>query len=337
MKVYVRAANVADIQAKIAKKQADIDKKRAWIAKKEEAIQKKLDVLSGRLTPEEFSQLIKYLDVLKTTNSYKIPVEDQFDCWGTARKYGWDYDSKEGKILYSIDNEAESIYNSNYAIKEATAVKEKYQAQLAAIKQKDKEVDDVPEVLKDFMNQLIDEWDRYDINIRDKSPEFYWNCRAEMDSLVSRDLYSNERRDKLFELYPKYAERYAQADHFNKYYVERAVREQFENDYLNSPFRREFGVSVEYAKDLWNLSDEEIHAANLKEGKRVILDLVKRVTKITGPITDWANLYATQGNGGWTVLNGYVIGEEGKARVESILASGPVQRLHVRTLVKPLK
>lgn len=264
MKVYVKAANVSDIQAKLAKKQAEIDKKLAWIAKKEESIQKKLAVLSGKLTPEEFSQLTKYLDALKTTNSYKLPVEDQFDCWGTARKYGWDYDSKEGKILYSIDNEAESIYNSNYAIKEATAVKEKYQAQLAAIKQKDKEIDEIPEILKEFMNQLVDAWDKFDEDIRDRSPEFYAECRAKMDEMVPRNLYSKERRDRLFELYPEFARRYDQADNFNKYSVDRAVREHFENEYLNTPFHREFGVSVETAKDLWGKSDDEIHAANLK-------------------------------------------------------------------------
>lgn len=339
MKVYIKSAtNISDLQAKIAKKQAEIDKKLAWIAKKEESIQKKLAVLSGKLTPEEFSQLTKYLDALKTTNSYKIPVEDQFDCWGTARKYGWDYDSKEGKILYSIDNEAESIYNSNYAIKEATAVKEKYQAQLAAIKQKDKEIDEIPEILKEFMNQLVDAWDKFDEDIRDRSPEFYAECRAKMDEMVPRNLYSKERRDRLFELYPEFARRYDQADNFNKYSVDRAVREHFENEYLNTPFHREFGVSVETAKDLWGKSDDEIHAANLKEGKRVILDLVKRVTKITGPITDWANLHSTAGNGGWTVLNGYVVGEDGTARVETILAGGyAVQRLHARTLVKEIK
>ena len=76
---------------------------------------------------------------------------------------------------------------------------------------------------------------------------------------------------------------------------------------------------------------------NQRDGENLILDLLKRVTKITGPVTDWSGLRVTQGNMG-AVLNGIVIGEEGKARVESILAGGyAIQRLHVRTLVKEIK
>ena len=66
----------------------------------------------------------------------------------------------------------------------------------------------------------------------------------------------------------------------------------------------------------------------------MILDLIRRVKDITGEITDWSGIQATIGAQGFTVLNGYVIGKEGRARVESILAGGyNIQRLHVRVLV----
>ena len=69
----------------------------------------------------------------------------------------------------------------------------------------------------------------------------------------------------------------------------------------------------------------------------MILDLTDRVTKITGPVTSYAGLRLVPGNGGWSVLNGVVDGEDGKAKVESILAGGyAIQRLHVRTLVKEI-
>lgn len=338
MKVYIKSAtNVADIEAKIAKKQAEIDKKQAWVAKKEAAIQKKLDLLKPELSSEEYDKLVNYLELLKTTYSSKIPSESSFDLWGIARKRGWDYESPKGKACYSIDDDAESIYNSNYTIKEAEAIRDKYVAQLNAIKEKDRRVDEIPEVMKEFMNQLIDEWDRFDKNIRDNSKVFYDECKARMNELVPNSLYSKERREKLFELYPEYRERYDRAERFNRLYVEYDMRDTFENEYLNIPFKREFGVSVEYARNLWGMTDEQIHANNVKEGKRVILDLTDRVTKITGPITSYAGLRLTQGNGGWAVLNGYVVGEDGKASVESILAGGyAIQRLHVRTLVKEI-
>jgi hypothetical protein len=154
-----------------------------------------------------------------------------------------------------------------------------------------------------------------------------------MTEIVPSNAYSKERREILFGLYPEYKERYDNSDGYNRYYVDRHYENLFEDTYLNVPFRKKFGVSVQYATSLWDMSDEDIHKVNLENGKRIILDLVNRVTKITGPITSWSGLYMTQGNSGWSVLNGIVEGEDGKAKVESILASGPIQRLHVRTLV----
>lgn len=338
MKVYIKSAtNVADIEAKIAKKQAEIDKKQAWIAKKEAAIQKKLDLIKPELSSEEYSKLVNYLELLKTTYSSKISAEDRFDLWGIARKRGWDYESPKGKACYSIDDDAESIYNSNYTIREAEAIRDKYVAQLNAVKEKDKRVDEIPEVMKEFMNQLIDEWDRYDLDIKERSPQFYKDCKAKMNELVSNSAYSRDRFAKILELYPEDAIKYENANPRNKYWVQRDIEDKFENQYLHAPFRKEFGVSLDYAQNLWKLTPEQIHANNVKEGKRVILDLTDRVTKITGPITSYAGLRLTQGNGGWAVLNGFVEGEDGKASVESILAGGyAVQRLHVRTLVREI-
>ena len=81
-------------------------------------------------------------------------------------------------------------------------------------------------------------------------------------------------------------------------------------------------------------TDEQIHKANMQDAKMLIIDLYYRVKKITGEITDWSGIRATQGTWGAAVLNGFVIGKEGRAYVESILAGGyNIQRLHVRVLV----
>ncbi len=80
---------------------------------------------------------------------------------------------------------------------------------------------------------------------------------------------------------------------------------------------------------LINMSDEEIHEANMKDAKYFIIDLYNRVKAITGEVTDWSGVHAVG-----TALNGYIIGKEGRAEVESILAGGyNIQRLHVRVLV----
>lgn len=333
MKVYIKSAtNVADIEAKIAKKQAEIDKKRAWIQKKTDAINKKLDLLKGNITTEEFDALVKYLDIVKVTPERKIPVSDRVDCWGLARKYNWEYESALGKAAYNIEDDAESIYNSNDAIGEAQAIIDNYKAKLAAIKAKDDEIDEIPDCLKDFMNETVENWNEYDFNIKNNGKPLYRELRNKAwNILYGEDSYGSGAKEKakLEELYP---------DVPNKTWGDSyARRKRFDYDYITKPFEKEFG-SLRYAQSIWDLSDDKIRSNNEQAGKDLILDLLNRVTKITGPVRDWSGLYVTRGNTGGAVINGVVIGEDGKANVESILAGGyAVQRLHVRTLVKPVK
>lgn len=333
MKVYIKSAtNVADIEAKIANKQTIIDKKNAWIAKKEASIEKKLKVIENGVTPEDYEYVVTALEWLKDNNGYRRP--EQYSLYELRRKYidnSKDHDMYD--VIGSAEDDAESIYNSKQVIQEETAIMEKHIAKLNEIKAKDQKVDEIPEVMKEFMNQLIDEWDRYDLDIKERSPQFYQELKAKMREVMPTSFRGKEKAEKLLELYPRFADRYARADSYDKYKIEWAMEDNFKEDYLLVPFKREFGVSLDYAQDLWNRSDEQIHDRNVKEGKRVILDLTDRVTKITGPITSYAGLHLTQGNGGWAVLNGFVEGEDGKAEVKSILASGPIQRLHIRTLV----
>lgn len=85
--------------------------------------------------------------------------------------------------------------------------------------------------------------------------------------------------------------------------------------------------------DLMYQSNEEIHRNNERDARMMVINLYNRVKAITGEVTDWSNLECELGNLG-AVLTGYVIGKEGRAEVETILAGGyNIQRLHVRTLV----
>ncbi len=86
--------------------------------------------------------------------------------------------------------------------------------------------------------------------------------------------------------------------------------------------------------EFMSTSTEKIHSDNERDARALILDLYYRVKDVTGEITDWSGIEATIGTGGFTILNGYVTGKEGRAKVESILAGGyNIQRLHVRVLV----
>lgn len=80
--------------------------------------------------------------------------------------------------------------------------------------------------------------------------------------------------------------------------------------------------------------DEKIHSANAKDAHDMVLDLYNRVHGITGDVTSWAGITSEIGTHGCPVLNGLVIGSNGRARVDSIYAGGwNIQRLHVRVLV----
>lgn len=98
---------------------------------------------------------------------------------------------------------------------------------------------------------------------------------------------------------------------------------------------REFIKEYTYADyEFMSISSEKIHADNERDAKALVLDLYYRVKAVTGEVTDWDEIHATQGTNGFTVLNGYVTGKEGRAKVESILAGGyNIQRLHIRVLV----
>jgi hypothetical protein len=86
--------------------------------------------------------------------------------------------------------------------------------------------------------------------------------------------------------------------------------------------------------EFMNMDLEKIHSDNERDARALILDLYYRVKDVTGEVTDWSGIKATIGTGGFTVLNGVVIGKAGRAKVESILAGGyNIQRLHVRVLV----
>ena len=80
-------------------------------------------------------------------------------------------------------------------------------------------------------------------------------------------------------------------------------------------------------------TDEQLYAENEKEAKIFILDLYRRVVKITGEVTGWENITFTTAG-----LNGIVKGINGSVRVETILAGGyNIQRLHMRVLTHEIK
>ena len=95
-------------------------------------------------------------------------------------------------------------------------------------------------------------------------------------------------------------------------------------------FRKKY-KGVEFYKVFYQTDEEIVKEANA-DAKSYVLDIVSRVQKLAGEITDW-NLYINGNH-----LNGTVTGTRGKAKVETILAGGyNIQCLHNRVLVNRIK
>lgn len=165
-----------------------------------------------------------------------------------------------------------------------------------------KEIEATKKTLEKYEAQLAGEIEKESIFLTE-IPEIF---KSLIDELVTTwDAWDKARRERI-----------------RKVYDEIGYMEFFKRGYT--------GADYEFR----HVTDEKIHDDNTRDAKALILDLYSRVKDITGEVTDWSGIHATQGTGGFTVLNGSVIGKEGRARVESILAGGyNIQRLHVRVLV----
>ena len=230
---------IETLQERIENAEKKIDKKQATIVKKQSLIDKKQRTYES-----------KYSD------NPNIPE---------ALTLKWD-----------IEHYTEDICRLEREIAETARNLDKYRKQLEGADRESVLIKEMPEVLKELQTELVDRWDKWD----------------------------TERRNKI------------KADYY-------------ELDY------KEFSRSYNHADKIFRLkSDEQIHNDNVKSAESLIIDLIYRVRNITGEITDWSDVRATNGTGGFTVLNGTVIGKEGVACVESITAGGyNIQRLHIRVLV----
>lgn len=222
-----------------------IKKNEEKLVKKEALLQKKLSKMDLDINLE-----------LKTTELYKIY-----------------YNS----VDYGKWCEIESLKSTYNDIKDIKDLIEKYKKQLETAKQKEEKLVEIPQVLVDFKQYLIDTWTKQDLDIR----KFY---KKEYKALG----------------YKEFVDKY-------KY-----------TSYIHM-----------------NMEKKEFVKINTKDAETLILNFIKRVEDKAGEIKDCSNLIVTEGNGGYSVINGFVEGTKGKAVVESIGAGGyNIQKYHIRVLVK---
>jgi hypothetical protein len=227
-----------------------------------------------------------------------------------------------GSDLYwdicKIEGKEDDAKGAERRLRDATLVLAGWELKLEKEIQKERFLnDDVPQVIKEFMEK----WKTrvYDFCVKSFPKYVSSKKKYEDGKAKAREAFEKE--------YPKLRTWGKPYDEYiAKYLKERDIKPEHLH---HSPMVQQMATFRDEAKRLAWL-DSELE----KEKKFKMLDLVERVTAVTGEITDASGLrIAPKGN-----LDGFVIGKKGKAKVETIGAGGHhIQRFHFRVLVHEIK
>ena len=219
----------------------------------------------------------------------------------------WDIDALEDTI--------ESIERNEEKLKELQKKLSGYREKKAAEEKRN----DIPHIpaLEDFLVQ----W-------KEKATHYY--CREVRDLAT----HQQERRDKLKEIESKYE---YPSMHWREIDAE-AKAIGMDSKTFNKAMKLRFTQDIHHlrAEGLPGESrfDQFLDKMLSDEVRSKRLDLYYRCVNAVGVLTDVSGL--TVGDNG--SLNGHVVGEQGKATVETIYAGGyNIQCLHYRVLVKPVR
>ena len=249
-----------------------------------------------------------------------LTAEDEEAAWGTYREIK-QY-CKDHNFSYQKENQIVEYYRACCDLRDANTTLAKYKNQLALEISKSEATKIQPIV--DFLEQ----WKQ---NVRE---------------YIAEDIHNAD-------LYYEYNSRYC--DLHNNHYAlvrsgemtEEQWKEKMSEVLKNEKLYKEitnpltFEVRAKNAED--HINHEKLDEILDKEAEAKYWNMVEKVTKITGEITDAKGLrVGRDGN-----LNGIIIGEDGKAKVETIIAGGQnagiivnVKRgpiAHFRFIVNPIK
>lgn len=196
----------------------------------------------------------------------------------------------------------EAVTDSDRKIKDLIVTRDNWKTRLELAKAKENELSEVPTVIKEFVH-----------NWRIKVFDIILNQVSEYEKEYKevRKFYDNAKYGD--PSYKEYMDKYKQGMNL--------LRRKYS----------QLAQSLAWKKD----KEEELNKILDDEEKSKVLDLIRRVTKVVGTITDASMLTIGRQNG---ELNGYVTGTEGRCYVETIGAGGyNIQVFHYRVLVKKIR
>ena len=242
---------------------------------------------------------------------------------------------KSGADSYDIKFKENDIIGANKKLRNAEISLEKWQSQLDKEIEKERFLEgNAPKVIKDF----LEDW---------KEKAYDWHVKRYDDyKKLCVDLSNEEQNARIecIKTTPEYAE-YMNANgsyvslynlYPRKYMDEFLEKKGLDYKSVNAK-KNSFAGSTVLRMETFRDEKERLEwlESRLEEDKKFkMLDLVERIHKVAGTITDASNLkIGYTGN-----LNGFIIGENGKAKVETIGAGGyAIQCFHFRTLVGKMK
>lgn len=338
--------NIDDIKAKVDKAQSNVDKINNTIEKYKKQLEKK--IIAADAVLEKYNRSERYSDIKNDPGLLHRFSEVDRDL---SHDFYW--------AICDIHDKESGIESNKRKLKEAEELLKRWKEKLGAEEAKIQFIQDsVPEVIKSF----LDDWKQRVINYylkkaesypedykayREEKERVYFECLKEIvERLVAEDkegfikkyCYSHEQRfNRLIEAIneeykPNNSYEYHNLVHF--YHTDKKDPDEHPKyrDVVER-FKAKYGDGFFQAYNEHKFDKDWLDKAIEEEKKNKLVDLMNRVMKITGTITDARGLYLENGD-----INGFIIGERGKAKVQTIGAGGyNVQVFHYRVLIKPRK
>lgn len=340
------ASDINDLKARVQAAEDKVAKLESTLEKHKKRKEKKILEINKIL--ESYGRTERYEDIKDENNLSSRYYEVDKDL---HHEFYWAV-CDLGSIKEAIRNKERDIADAKNVVKNAKERLGAEEAKLQYIQ------DSIPQIIKDFLEEWKKKCVDYYLKKAEEYPEAYKEYRAEIERIYYDLLV--ETVDKLLaEDREQFIKRYCYNNPDRVQRILDVLNEGFKPnnmyEYINlvqfsyrDPNDIEHQPRYEQRVAEWNARFGDGFFQDFKSNKfdkgwlnkqieqeknRKLVDLMNRVTKITGTITNAKYLSIENGD-----LNGYIEGERGKAKVQTIGAGGyNIQCYHYRVLIHEIK
>lgn len=262
-------------------------------------------------------------------------------CKGTIERHKKQLEKKikSGAHQSDIEFKQDDIKGAEKKLKDAETVLSNWKEKLYIKINEQKFIEDnAPQVIKNFLEEWKELAYQWHVNKYNKYQELKKELENKHDTAII----------EFVESHPEDFEIYLENGKIKEYWRKDLINirgkglkihlKENKLDYrsIESEKTQYAGSTVLYMDSIYNEKERlEWLSKTLENDKQAkLLDLIQRITGVTGEIQDASHLSISEkGN-----LDGIVIGDKGKARIETVGAGGwNIQCFHYRTLVNKIK